>query len=152
MSRKAGDSSGSLAFKFAQRCQGSLSPSELSHPTEIEPFPLANIDAERVLDVLVASVEELHDDRMLGVCPWEDHASPPDADPDARWGVLPILSYISDSPGRGSIEGIHPVGPSWNLPQRPARSPNGFAGFEETLQGLEVRVDSLPHGRGRQRP
>src|SRR5438132_9842423 len=39
-----------LSLKFSEILQNSLSVGELPHPSEAEPLPLADVDAERVFD------------------------------------------------------------------------------------------------------
>src|SRR6266849_4846208 len=55
---------GGFSLKVPKIVQNSLSLGELPHPSEVEPLPLADVDAERVLDILLAPIYELHDNRM----------------------------------------------------------------------------------------
>src|SRR5438552_7361149 len=69
---------GGLPLKVPKLCQNSLSPGELPHPSEGEPLPLPDVDAERILDILLAPIDELHDNRVLRVGDREAAAPPVD--------------------------------------------------------------------------
>src|SRR5207247_3596029 len=66
-------------LKISKIVQNSLSAGELPHPSEAEPLPLADIDAERVLDILLAPIDELHHDRVLRVGDRQRLVAPSDA-------------------------------------------------------------------------
>src|SRR5439155_11935664 len=67
------------SLKVPKVVQNSLSAGELSHPSKAEPLPLANVDAERVLDILLAPIDELHDNRVLLVGDRQCRVPPSDA-------------------------------------------------------------------------
>src|SRR6058998_1443131 len=68
-----------FSLEVAKIFQNSLSAGELPHPSKAEPLPLADVDAERVLDILLAPIDELHDNRVLRVGDRQCRVPPSDA-------------------------------------------------------------------------
>src|SRR5947199_3659518 len=55
---------------------------EVSHRSEVERFPLSNVDAQCVLEILLAPPSELHDARVL----WRGHGEPESTPGDVPLG------------------------------------------------------------------
>src|SRR5438093_910717 len=70
----------SSPFEFTEGLEDALAARELPHSPHLQSIPLTDEDPERVLQVLVASIHQLHDDRMFRVGDREYAASPPDPD------------------------------------------------------------------------
>src|SRR2546425_11296222 len=68
-----------FSLKISKIVQNALSAGELPHPSKAEPLPLADVDAERVLDILLAPIDELHDNRVLRVGDRQCRDPPSDA-------------------------------------------------------------------------
>src|SRR3990170_6866366 len=71
-----GDSFGGFPFELAESRDHSLAPRKSLHPPDTEALPLADVDAECVLDVLFAPVHVFHHDRVFGVGDWENRIAP----------------------------------------------------------------------------
>jgi len=85
-----------LSLKFSEIFQNFLLVGELPHPSEAEPLPLADVDAERIFDILPAPIYQLHHDRVLRVRDREADAKPSDPHrmPDC------VLRSGLETPGR----------------------------------------------------
>src|SRR5437870_3860384 len=57
---------------------------EVSHRSEVERFLLSNVDAQRVLEILLAPPAELHDDRVLWRGHGESESTPGDVPPGSQ--------------------------------------------------------------------
>src|SRR6266480_2664043 len=63
-----GEVSGPL-LQFLELSSHAMASREVSHRSEVERFVLSNVDAQRVLEILLAPPAELHDGRVL----WRGH-------------------------------------------------------------------------------
>src|SRR5439155_26184918 len=58
-----------------------MTPRDVSHRSDVERFLLSNVDAQRVLEILLAPPSELHDDRVLWRRHRESESTPGDVPP-----------------------------------------------------------------------
>ena len=70
----------SSPFEVTEGLEDALAARELPHSPHLQSIALTDEDPERVLHVLVASKDQLHDDRMFRVGDREYAASPSDPD------------------------------------------------------------------------
>lgn len=68
------------ALEVPEGLKNALTPGNLPHPSGVESVSLANVDAQRVLDVLLTSVGEFPDDRVLRGCNRDGRTAPSHAD------------------------------------------------------------------------
>src|SRR5438876_763112 len=80
-----------------------MASSEVSHRSEVERFLLSNVDAQRVLEILLAPPSELHDDRVLWRGHGESESTPGDVPPGPEG--LPMCR-------RGGRHEVDPIGRS----------------------------------------
>jgi len=87
---------------------------EVSHRSEVERFLLSNVDAQRVLEILLAAPAELHDDRLL----WRRHG-----ESESTPGDVPLGPEGLPMSRRGGRHEVDPIGRSFVLdPHLPALS------------------------------
>src|SRR5439155_12544808 len=112
-----------------------MASGEVSHRSEVERLLLSNVDAQRVLEILLAPPSEFHDDRVL----WRGHGeseSTPDDVPPGPEG-LPMSR-------RGGGHEVDPIGRSLVLDRHmPAFSERvvEVLGGDEESRLLEARDD-----------
>src|SRR5947208_6544705 len=112
-----------------------LASREVSHRSQVERFLLSNVDAQRVLEILLAPPSELHDDRVLWRGHGESESTPGDVPPGPEG--LPMCR-------RGGRHEVDPIRRSLVLNRHmPALSECVVAVLvgDEELRLLEARYD-----------
>src|SRR5437870_12326822 len=108
---------------------------EVSHRSKVERFLLSNVDAQRVLEILLAPPSELHDDRVLWRGHGESESTPGDVPPGPEG--LPMCR-------RGGRDEVDPIGRSLvldrHMPALRERVVEVLGGDEEPRL-LEARDD-----------
>src|SRR5438552_14494552 len=107
---------------------------EVSHRSEVERFLLSSVDAQRVLEILLAPPAELHDDRVLWRSHGESKSTPGDVPPGPEG--LPMSR-------RGGRHEVDPIGRSFVL-ERPMPALSECVevlGGDEEPRLLEARDD-----------
>lgn len=85
-------------FEVTEGLEDALVSGKLPHPIAVQPATLANVDAQGVLEILFATVDKLHDNRVLRGRHWEGRAAPLNAD------RLPDRVLVSVSLDGGEID------------------------------------------------
>src|SRR6267143_3439249 len=80
-----------------------MASGEVSHRSEVERFPLSNVHAQRILEILLAPPAELHDDRVLRRRHRETESTP---------GDVSLGLYGLSMRCRGSRHKVDPIGRS----------------------------------------
>src|SRR3989440_4123288 len=80
-----------------------MTPRDVSHRSDVERFLLSNVDAQRVLEILLAPPSELHDDRVL----WRGHG-----ESESTPGDVPLGPEGLPMSGRGGRHEVDPIGRS----------------------------------------
>src|SRR5438046_9187317 len=96
-----GEVSGPL-LQLLELSSHAMASREVSHRSKVERFLLSNVDAQRVLEILLAPPSELHDDRVLRRRHGESESTPGDVPPGPEG--LPMICregrHEADSQGQ----------------------------------------------------
>src|SRR5438046_9727682 len=94
-----GEVSGPL-LQLLELSSHAMTPRDVSHRSYVERFLLSNVDAQRVLEILLAPPSELHDDRVL----WRRHG-----ESESTPGAVPAGPEGLSMSGRGGRPAVDQV-------------------------------------------